>query len=299
MLLCSVPACRAPLAIDPDGRRAVCPAGHSYDRARSGYWNLLQPQDRRSNAPGDSKEAAQARRLLADLGLDTPLFAALVPILGTLDTARPPAVLDVGCGEGAFLAFLQEGRTIDAWGTDLSSPAIELAARRLPGATWVIANADRRLPFAEGSFDRITSLTARRNPEEFDRLLAPDGRLVIALPGPDDLIELREAALGRGDRRERLAAALEELAPFFEVEGTERVDWTATLDEAGIEALLASTYRGGRAGRDDRARALAGRTVSMSRDLAWLKRRPAGLPLLPDGDFETAGGVGGAAEHPG
>lgn len=271
MLVCSVPACRAPLAIDSVGRRAVCPRGHSYDRAKSGYWNLLQPQDRRSNAPGDSKEAAQARRLLADRGLDTPLFAALVPILGTLDTADHPAVLDVGCGEGAWLGFLSAQREVDAWGTDLSTPAIELAARRLPQATWVIANADRRLPFSDRSFDRITSLTARRNPEEFARLLAPGGRLVIALPGPDDLIELREAALGRGDRRERLEGALAELSPFFEVEGTERVVWSASPDEEGIGALLASTYRGGRAGRAERANALAGKTVSFSRDLGWLR----------------------------
>jgi 23S rRNA (guanine745-N1)-methyltransferase len=271
MLVCSVPACRAPLAVDAQGRRAVCPQGHSYDRARSGYWNLLQPQDRRSNTPGDSGVAARARRLLADRALDAPLFAALLPILGTLDPRNPPKVLDVGCGEGAWLGFLRAQSEVDAWGTDLSTPAIELAARRLPHATWVIANADRRLPFADRSFDLITSLTARRNPEEFHRLLSPGGRLVIALPGPDDLIEIRQAALGRGDRRERLDGALAELSPYFEVEGTRRVDWTATLDEEGVAALLAATYRGGRAGREERASGLAGRPVRFSRDVAWLR----------------------------
>ncbi len=273
MLLCSVPSCRARLAIDSVGgaRRAVCPEGHSYDRARSGYWNLLQPQDRRSNTPGDSPEAAKARRLLADRGLDAPLFAALLPILGTWDPLPHPTVLDVGCGEGAFLTFLGQQRPIDAWGVDLSTPAIDLAARRSPQATWVIANADRHLPLADHSFSLITSLTARRNPEEFHRLLAPGGRLVIALPGPDDLIELRTAVLGQGDRRERLAGALDELSPFFEVLGTERIDWTATLDEAGIAALLAATYRGGRPGRSERAFGLAGTAVTFSRDVAWLK----------------------------
>ncbi len=272
MLHCSVPSCRAGLAIDSTGgaQRAVCPKGHSYDRARSGYWNLLQPQDRRSNTPGDSPEAATARRLLADRGLDAPLFAALLPILGTWDSPALPAVLDVGCGEGAFLNFLGRQRPIDAWGLDLSTPAIELAARRNPRATWVIANADRHLPLADHSFSLITSLTARRNPEEFHRLLAPGGQLVIALPGPDDLIELRTAVLGQGDRRERLPGALAELAPFFEVLATERIEWSATLDEAGIAALLAATYRGGRPGRAVRAVELAGRGVRFSRDLALL-----------------------------
>jgi 23S rRNA (guanine745-N1)-methyltransferase len=287
MLVCSVPNCRAALSIEPEGRRATCPQGHSYDRAKSGYWNLLQPQDRRSSAPGDSKEAVRARRLLADRALDAPLFAALVPILGTLDPLKRPEVLDVGCGEGAFLGFLSAQCEVSAWGTDLSTPAIDLAARRQPQATWVIANADRRLPFADRSFDRITSLTARRNPEEFARLLIPGGRLAIALPGPDDLIELREAALGRGDRRERLDGALAELSPYFEVEGTRRIDWTATLDEEGIAALLAATYRGGRAGRAERAKELAGKAVSFSRDLAWLK----GRSVIPSESEESGGRV--------
>ncbi len=273
MLACSVRACRAPLALDPEsaGRRAVCPNGHSYDRARSGYWNLLQPQDRRSDVPGDSKDAARARRLLADRGLDTPLFAALVPILDTPPLLERAPILDVGCGEGSFLAYLGRHRTIEGVGVDLSTPAIELAARRDPQAIWVVGNADRRLPLVDAAFVRITSLTARRNPEEFHRLLAPDGRLVIALPGPDDLLELRATALGRADRRERLEPAVAELAPFFELEATERITWTATLDEEGIAALLASTYRGGRTGREGRAMALAGRPITFSRDVARLR----------------------------
>ena len=43
-LLCPVRNCHLPLA--RDGRRLVCAGGHSFDVARSGYVNLLQPQDK-------------------------------------------------------------------------------------------------------------------------------------------------------------------------------------------------------------------------------------------------------------
>ena len=38
----------------------ICPRGHSFDVARSGYINLLQPQERRSRNPGDSADAVAA-----------------------------------------------------------------------------------------------------------------------------------------------------------------------------------------------------------------------------------------------
>ena len=60
MLLCTVRNCRRPL--HREGQRVVCQRGHSFDYARSGYLNLLQPQDRKSKNPGDSAAAVAARR---------------------------------------------------------------------------------------------------------------------------------------------------------------------------------------------------------------------------------------------
>ena len=71
MLLCPVRDCRLPLARAE--RRLTCPNTHSFDVARSGYINLLQPQDRRSKRPGDTPAAVQSRRRLHDLGVTLPL----------------------------------------------------------------------------------------------------------------------------------------------------------------------------------------------------------------------------------
>ena len=59
MLLCTVRGCH--LALVREGR-LLCPRGHSFDVARSGYINLLQPQDRRSKQPGDTPAAIEGRR---------------------------------------------------------------------------------------------------------------------------------------------------------------------------------------------------------------------------------------------
>jgi len=74
-LICPVRDCGEPL--ERRGRSLVCPRGHSFDLARSGYANLLQPQDRRSKRPGDAPEAVEARRRLLDAGYGEPLLRAI------------------------------------------------------------------------------------------------------------------------------------------------------------------------------------------------------------------------------
>ena len=72
MLLCPVRDCH--LALVREERRLFCPRGHSFDVARSGYINLLQPQERRSKQPGDTAAAVAARRRLHDRGVTEPLL---------------------------------------------------------------------------------------------------------------------------------------------------------------------------------------------------------------------------------
>ena len=140
------------------------------------------------------------------------------------DLGLPPGAraLDIGSGEGSLLGALAARFGLDAAGVDLSARAVDLAARRHPGVLWLVANADRGLPFADGSLDLVLSITARRCPAECSRVLAPGGHLVVAVPAPDDLSELREAVLGSASREDRLAKLIEEHAARFELVGTAR-----------------------------------------------------------------------------
>jgi len=232
MLLCSVRDCRLPLVREE--RRVHCADGHSFDIARSGYINLLQPQDRRSKNPGDTAAALKARRRLHDRGVTTPLLDGIAEAAGI--TAKD-VVLDAGCGDGFYLGSLAQRTGCQACGVDISIPAVDAAARRYPACEWIVANADRFVPYADRSFSAVLSVTARMNSAEFRRVMHDDGRLLVALPAPDDLIEIRGAG------RDRAARTIETFGPEFTPVGQRRVTTSADLDEAAVEDVLVSIYR--------------------------------------------------------
>lgn len=235
MFLCTVRECHAPL--ERQDRQYRCVRGHSFDIARSGYVNLLQPQDRKSRNPGDTPEAVAGRRRLHDRGVTRPLFESLCEMAAV---RADDAVLDAGCGEGFYLGSMAEAaHPRAACGIDISIPAIDAAARRYPASCqWAVVNADRFLPFGDRAFTLVMSITARMNAAEFRRVLDPvRGRLLIALPAPDDLIELR--GKGREDRVERTIA---EFSGFRLME-KRRVTMTADLDAGLVDDVLHSIYR--------------------------------------------------------
>ena len=232
MLLCPVRGCH--LALAREERRLGCPRGHSFDAARSGYINLLQPQDRRSKNPGDTAAAAAARRRLHDSGATEPLLNAIAEIAGA---APGDNMLDAGCGDGFYLGNLARMAGCDAHGVDISVPAVQAAARRYPEYEWIVANADRFIPYSDGSFSIVLSITARMNSGEFRRVLRPSGRLIVALPAPDDLVELR------GTGRDRVDRTVATFAPGFTLVDRGRVTTTADLGAAAIHDVLVSIYR--------------------------------------------------------
>lgn len=232
MLLCPVRRCH--IGLMRAERRLVCARGHSFDVARSGYVNLLQPQERRSKQPGDSAAAVAARRRLHDQGVTEPLLRAISEMIAA---APGDVVLDAGCGEGFYLGALALEVGFDAHGVDISIKAVDAAARRYPGCEWIVSNADRFVPYADGSFSMVLSITSRMNAGEFRRVLRDDGRLLVALPAPEDLVELRGAG------RDRVARALETFANGFKLLDRKRVTAAADLDGAAVRDVLISIYR--------------------------------------------------------
>jgi 23S rRNA (guanine745-N1)-methyltransferase len=232
MLLCPVRDCH--LALTRDGRRLVCTSGHSFDAARSGYFNLLQPQDRRSKQPGDTADAVRGRRRLHDLGVTQPLLEAIEKLAGATHT---DIALDAGCGDGFYLGMLARKAKCEAHGVDISAAAIDAAAKRYPEFEWIVANADRVLPFADRSFSLVLSITGRMNSSEFRRVLKDDGRMLVAIPAPDDLIELRGAG------RDRVARTIQTFASDFKLIEPHRATTSADLDADAVRDVLHSIYR--------------------------------------------------------
>jgi 23S rRNA (guanine745-N1)-methyltransferase len=230
--LCTVRDCHEPLARNERG--FACPRGHSFDVARSGYVNLLQPTDKRSKQPGDTAAAVAARRRLHDRGVTAPLLEA-ISALAAID--RDDVVLDVGCGDGYYLGSIALNTGCEAHGIDISVPAVDAAARRYPECEWVVGNADRFLPYADKTFSRVLSITARMNVPELRRVLRDDGKLLIAIPAPDDLVELRGAG------RDRVGRTLAEFGAAFTLVEQKRASTIADLDRDAVHDVLLSIYR--------------------------------------------------------
>ena len=261
----------------PLERRArawVCPAGHSYDVARSGYGNLLQPQDRRSRSAGDSKEAVTARARLFEIGVGRQVVDAIVQRATARPLGERPLVVDLGSGTGDALGALAAARPLSGVGIDLSTAATEHAARRFPAMTWVVANADRRIPILDGAAQVVLSLHGRRNPNDCARIVDSAGFLLVAVPAPDDLIELRALVQGGGIARDRVPGVLAEHDERFTLIERATVRERPRLERESLLDLLRSTYRGERTSAAGRSETLAGLEVTMASEILIFSPRP-------------------------
>lgn len=198
--------------LEEDGRGARCAVGHTFDRAREGYLNLLR-SSKAGDRTGDPKAAARSRRDFLDRGYYRPLRDELVRLVGRLAAEKsdgttneadveapgdgptraargPLALLDICCGEGYYTSALGAVAGVDAYGFDLSKEMVRLAAKR-GGATCFVANM-KAIPVADGSFDVATHLFAPFMEREFARVLKPGGTLLTVIPGERHLFGLKE-----------------------------------------------------------------------------------------------------------
>jgi len=99
------------------------------------------------------------------------------------------------------------------------------------------------------------SITARMNSDEFRRVLRDGGRLLVAIPAPGDLVEMRGAG------RDRVSRTVETFAPKFRLLRQERATTSAFLDASAVEDVLLSIYR------PLQPRPAVAQTVTLSLDL--------------------------------
>jgi SAM-dependent methyltransferase len=247
------PHCEEPLTL---GERAwTCPRGHSFDRARQGYVNLLRP----TRAHGDSAEMLHARRRFLDAGWYAPLAEVVAGTVGSWlrgPGARTPqdsrALVDCGCGEGYYLSYLARALEDDLraggwrlYGFDLARDAVRMAAGRRyssSGAALFVANTWDRLPFADAGVGAAMVIFAPRNPAELARIVTPGGLLLTVTPAPEHLTEARAALpwllSPEPEKSARLRASL---APAFTLSSERAVTFTLALDSESLADLAEMT----------------------------------------------------------
>lgn len=108
------------------------------------------------------------------------LFNLLQPEPGEL-------TLDVGCGTGRYVELLSK-RGVRAIGLEPSSPMLVVAKERWGGTASYVRAVAEQLPFRDGVFDAVLSVTTlefvanvRAALSEAARVLKPGGRLVIGV----------------------------------------------------------------------------------------------------------------------
>src|SRR5437667_4806132 len=94
-------------------------------------------------------------------------------------------VLDIGCGDGALLAFLAREKGVDARGIELSQSGVNACVRH--GLSVIQGDADRDLDtFPAGAFDVVVlsqTLQATRQPRHvLEELLRIGKRAIVSFP---------------------------------------------------------------------------------------------------------------------
>lgn len=228
------------------GSALRCPRGHTYDRARQGYVNLLPRPTRHE---GDSAEMVAARHDFLTAGHYDPISAYLARTASTVlppaagrsasTDAAPPLVVDAGAGPGRHLAAVLDALP-QAVGLalDVSKPALRRAARVHPRIAAARCDTWQGLPLADGAATLLLNVFAPRNGTEFRRVLCLDGALLVVTPAADHLAQLVDRlGLLRVDRtkQERVSASL--IGQFTEVRTTVR-RWEMRLRREEVRTLV-------------------------------------------------------------
>ena len=279
-LRCTVRNCHATL--QQQARGLTCSRGHHFDRAKEGYWSLIQPQDRKSSKAGDADTAVLARHRWLQRGNADELIKFLKPWVtravacshsNSASIPIPPRILDLGCGEGSFGPALFGDYPNSYCGIDLSKRAVRLAARGWPEATWVLANADRTLPIHDESVDCAISLFGRRPVSELARISKPDGKCIVAVPGEEDLIELREKTQNAGHRRSRWESIVNEfISCGYKFEEHQLWKQRMNLERDAITDALAMTYRAARYSQQAKLESVSEMQVTLAADVMLFAR---------------------------
>ena len=225
----------------------ACPNRHSFDIARQGHVNLLPVQNKRSLNPGDTAQQVVSRRAFLDGGFYAPIRDTLCALAKDHGCTGP--ILDVGCGEGYYSAQLAKILDAELLGLDISKEAVRYAAGRYKHAAWICASA-ARLPVKEESVGLLTSLFALTVPEEFKRVLRPDGAYIQVLAAEDHLLGLKNIIYPELHHKEKFTTPD---VPGFRLEESCPVRFTFTVEGEQVQNLLSMTphvYRIGKEGAE-------------------------------------------------
>lgn len=230
-----------------------CQSGHSFDKARSGYVNLLRSQQSGAKRHGDDKRMLVARRDFLDRGFYEALQTTLCDTVRR-ETDANGVLLDAGCGEGYYTAAVKTALpTLTVCGVDISKDALHMAASRSKDLELAVASVFA-IPVADHSIDTVISVFAPTADAEFARVLKPGGVLIRAIPTEHHLFGLKAAIY----KEPRLNKPERVELDGFTLRQRQQLESELTLETtADIRALFEMTPYFYKTGQADQQRLLA------------------------------------------
>ena len=180
-------------SLDISGKSYLCSNRHCFDKAKSGYVNLL-PTKHGSAVHGDNKLMVRARREFLEKGYYILLCDTVSDII--LKYAKSGCVLlDAGCGEGYYTTAVKakidrSDIAAEVYGIDVSKDAVDMAAKRRSGVSYAAASVFH-IPVSTESCDILLTMFAPYCGEEYSRVLKKGGIMVMAIPSENHLWELK------------------------------------------------------------------------------------------------------------
>ncbi len=234
------------------GSTLKCENTHTFDIAKEGYINLLTKK--LPDSMGDTKEMLLARRAFLEYGHYQPLVSAIAALLydylkNDEDEDLPYInILDAGCGEGHYLGQLQRMLEqqfpkvcIDYIGLDIAKEAMRMAAKRYKGIHFLVANLKERLVFANDSLHILLNIFAPRNVEEFARILTLGGVVLVVIPAPEHLRELRETLDLLSIEEHKQEHVIEQFTAHFTYIGATSVNSVLQLNNQELQQAVKMT----------------------------------------------------------
>ena len=246
------PKCMGKLNIT-DGGAARCPQGHSYDKSRYGYYNLLLSD--RGGVHGDNREMVLARRAFLGSGAYEPLAARIAQRCAEL-LRSGGVMLDAGCGEGYYTAAVREKldtgyARIAAF--DISKDAVREAAKKRCADFYAVASS-YKIPLAAESVDLVLNTFSPQALAQTSRVLKRGGHFVMAIPAEEHLFGLKSEIYETPYKNEVQDTALE----GFELISCDEIKYELSLDTGeAIRNLFMMTPYAYRTKMSDREKVLS------------------------------------------
>ena len=223
LLIC--PICK--MALRREGNTLRCEKNHSYDFAKGGYINLLNPGKMNNAHAGDSKEMIRARTSFFESGCYKRIQDTLCALVSSLS---PRVVVDAGCGEGYYTSAL--GKALGAgavFGFDMSKFGCDHGARYcknngITNTFFAVSNIFD-MPLCSGVADVIVNAFAPVADAEFYRVLSSGGHLIVVSSGEKHLDGLKNVIYDNVYLNEVSASEYQ----GFELIRHENLSYTATV----------------------------------------------------------------------